>query len=565
MNQTSARKRIGEILQAAGVISDAALEDALRFQKETSLKLGECLVRLGHCREEDVTRALARQSGIPFVDVTKGTIAPEVIALIPRETAEAHNLLPVRLEGPGKLIIAVTDPLAVYNLEHLRFTLNIEFRCALTTESALLEALRRYYGIDKRQALSITEQAARVAKSGDDEGPIIRLVQNLFEDAAKARASDIHVEPMADRVRVRFRIDGVLRVAADLPKAVQGAVLSRLKLMSGMDIAERRKPQDGRATANTARKKLDVRVSALPGTHGESMVMRLLDKQEGLVSLERLGFDARDHERFRRVIRRPNGIMLVTGPTGSGKTTSLYAALQELNRPDVKIITAENPIEYHIPGINQCQVHHQIGLDFSRILRAMLRQAPNIILVGEIRDHETATIAIQAALTGHLVFSTLHTNDAPSALTRLVDMGVAPFLVSSSVAAVLAQRLMRKLCTRCKREHQPNAGELAAVGLTPARLGGRTVWAATGCDDCRNTGYSGRVGIFEMLEMSPDMREAVFNRESTARIREHARTSGGMLPLREDALRKVLAGTTSLEEVLRVLSKESVGVAAALE
>jgi type IV pilus assembly protein PilB len=566
MNQPAGRKHIGEILIAAGVIDAVKLEDALRYQRETGLKLGQCLLRLGHCREEDVVRALARQSGIPFVDVSKGNIAPEAIAAVPREIAEANNILPVKLEGPKKLILAVTDPLAIYNLEHLTFTLNIEFRCALTTEPAMLEGLRRYYGIDKREVLTITEQAVKAAKSaGDDDGPIIRLVQNLFEDAAKARASDIHVEPMADRVRVRFRVDGVLKVAADLPKAVQGAVLSRLKLMAGMDIAEKRKPQDGRAAAETVRKKLDVRVSALPGTHGECIVMRLLDKQEGLVSLERLGFDARDHERFRRVIRRPNGIMLVTGPTGSGKTTSLYAALQELNRPDVKIITAENPIEYHIPGINQCQVHHQIGLDFARILRAMLRQAPNIILVGEIRDRETATIAIQAALTGHLVFSTLHTNDAASALTRLVDMGVAPFLVSSSVAAVMAQRLLRKLCTRCKQEHDPDPGMLAGLGISKDRVGGRKFWRSVGCADCRHTGYSGRVGIFEMLEMSTDLREAVFQGASTAKLRDHARTSGGMLPLREDAIRKVLAGVTSGEEVLRVLSKESVGAGALAE
>lgn len=557
---TGARKLLGETLIAAKVLTREQLDDALKYQAETGLKIGECLVRLGHASAEDVTRALAKQAGMPYVDLRKGNIPPEVLATVPKDVVSDHKIIPVKVEGPGKVIFAVTDPLAAYNLEHLRFILKLDFRCALTTEEAMLDALNRYYGLKKRDASTVGEAAKVVGKKdvSADDAPIIRLVQGVFEDAIRARASDIHIEPMADRVRVRLRVDGVCRVSDNLPKAVQGAVLSRLKILANMDIAEKRKPQDGRIQIDVLAKSLDVRVSALPATHGESLVMRLLDKQEGLVSLERLGFEGEDKARFNRIIKRPNGILLVTGPTGSGKTTTLYAALQELNRPNVKIITAENPIEYHLPGINQCQVHHQIGLDFARILRAMLRQAPNVILVGEIRDSETASIAIQAALTGHLVFSTLHTNDAPSALTRLIDMGVAPFLVSSSVAAIMAQRLIRKLCTRCKVPHEATKTELESIGLSPEAVEGKTIYRAKGCDSCRRTGYSGRLAIFELLEMGPDLREAVFNGEPTSRLRSLAMTTGGMAPLRADAHRKILKGTTSIEEVLRVLSKELV-------
>lgn len=558
MQQQGPRRMLGEILVRAGALTEDQLQDALKYQAETGLKIGECLVKLGHVGPTDVTRALAKQANMPFVDVRKGKIAPEAIAAIPKDTATEHNVLPVKLEAPGKVILAVTDPLAAYNLEHLKFILNIEFRCALTTEEAMLEALERYYGVKKRDASTVGDAAKSVGGEGSsaDDAPIIRLVQQIFEDAVKSRASDIHIEPMADRVRVRLRVDGVLRVIDDLPKAIQGAVLSRLKIMGEMDIAEKRKPQDGRIHVEIGPKSLDVRVSCLPGTHGESLVMRLLDKQEGLVSLERLGFVGEDADRFHKIIKRPNGIFLVTGPTGSGKTTTLYAALQALNTPDTKIITAENPVEYHLAGINQCQVHHQIGLDFSRILRAMLRQAPNIILVGEIRDQETASIAIQAALTGHLVFSTLHTNDAPSALTRLIEMGVAPFLVSSSVAAVMAQRLMRRLCPRCKEAYQPTESEFESAGIDPRASEGRTIYRAAGCEDCRHSGYRGRVGIFELLQMGPELRDGVFRGEPTAKLRSLAVTTGGMSTLRDDAAAKVLAGETSIEELLRVLSKE---------
>jgi type IV pilus assembly protein PilB len=561
-NPAAPRPLLGEILARAGIVTQDKIDDALRYQKETGLKIGESLVRLGHCRLEDVVRALARQAGMPFVDVRKGVIPPETLRAVPKDVIVEHNVLPVKVEG-GVVVLAVTDPLAEYNLEHLRFLLSLDFKCALTTEEAMVEAMKRYFNVDKRDARTTGETAKRATKAGaakeDDEGPVIRLCNRMFEDAVRARASDIHVEPMADRVRVRFRVDGVLRIAAEYPNHLQAAIVSRLKLMGEMDLAEKRKPQDGRIVYKGEEREIDVRVSALPASHGESMVMRILDKSTGLVSLERLGLMGEDLKRFRKVLKRPNGIFLVTGPTGSGKTTTLYAALQELNKPNVKIITAENPVEYHLAGVNQCQVRHQIGLDFVKILRAMLRQAPNIILVGEIRDRETASIAVQAALTGHLVFSTLHTNDAPTAITRLIDMGAAPFLVSSSVCAVLAQRLMRKLCGRCKQTATPTDEDLRAVGLRREDAEGKTFYRAKGCDECRGVGYRGRFGIYELLEMSPELREATFKNEPTHRIRELARTTGGMASLRDDAIRKALAGDTSLEEVLRVLSKESVG------
>ncbi len=376
----------------------------------------------------------------------------------------------------------------------------------------------------------------------------------MIGQAVEQRASDINVEPMDGRVRVRFRKDGLLVEVGTHEPQLAAPILSRLKLMAGMDIAEKRKPQDGRIAVSVQGRPIDVRASVLPASHGESMVMRLLDKERGLVSLTELGFADSDLDRFRAIIKRPNGIVLVTGPTGSGKTTTLYAALKELNRPDVKIITAEDPVEYEIQGINQVQVHHKIGLNFARILRAMLRQAPNVILVGEIRDVETAEVAIQAALTGHLVFATLHTNDAPSALARLVDMGVKPFLVSASIQAVLAQRLVRRLCPACRVAAAPAESELRAVGLDPARLAARTLYAARGCAECGFSGYDGRVGVYELMELDPALRDMVFRNEPTQALRTQGERSGRLSTLRQDGLRKVLAGVTTISEVLGIVS-----------
>jgi type II secretory ATPase GspE/PulE/Tfp pilus assembly ATPase PilB-like protein len=396
------------------------------------------------------------------------------------------------------------------------------------------------------------EEGARMkSERKGDEAAIVRLVNLIISEGVRERASDVHVEPLGNRLRVRYRVDGVCREVESPPKRLQGSIIARLKLMSGMDLAEKRRPQDGRILMKTAGRQIDLRVSAVPTTDGESIVMRILDKESVMVNLTELGFEEADLEHFERIIRQPNGIFLVTGPTGSGKTTTLYAALHALNRPDTKILTAEDPVEYHISGINQTQVMPEIGRTFPAILRAMLRQAPEVILVGEIRDSETAEIAIRSALTGHLVFSTLHTNDAPTSVPRLIDLGVKPFLVSSSVVAAMAQRLVRLLCKNCKEPYEYPEKHLRGVGWKPEDLEGVTLYRAVGCGDCNGTGFRGRTGIFEMMEMTHDLQEMAFRKATAGEIRAKARALG-MTTLMEDGLRKVLRGATCLEEVLRV-------------
>jgi len=545
------RKRLGEILLQMGLVTNAKIEEALTHARRTGARLGEALIDLQMVTEEQITKALCRQNKLPFVDLSKVRLKEDVVDLIDSRVAEEYDVVPVKRQG-RQIFVAIRDPNQVYQADGLQFVLNAEVKFALTTPSALTNAKAEYYGVGEKVAARGAAAMAAAEEAEDEDAPIIRLVHQMLEEALRARASDVHVEPMADRVRIRFRVDGICHEAKSLPKDIQGAVLSRLKIMAGMDIAEKRKPQDGRIQVNLIGREIDLRVSALPATNGESMVMRILDKEVALVELPQLGFDTGDYARFKKIIEKPNGIFLVTGPTGSGKTTSLYAALKELNRPNTKIITAENPIEYHIKGINQCEVRHGIGLDFQRILRSMLRQAPNIILVGEIRDLETAEIAIQAALTGHLVFSTLHTNDAPSALTRLIDMGVKPFLVSTAVLAVMAQRLLRSLCDNCKAPWEPEPAKMRALNMTEEMLEGHTVYKAVGCKECRYEGYRGRKGIFEMFEMDARMRDLTFEGASTQELRSQARASCGMLTLREDGVRKILAGMTSPDEVLRV-------------
>jgi type IV pilus assembly protein PilB len=402
-------------------------------------------------------------------------------------------------------------------------------------------------------------EALRIqAAGGDDEGPVIRLVNLIIDTAYHMRASDIHIEPMADRVRIRYRIDGVCLEKDTVPKNMQAPLIARFKILSGMDIAEKRLPQDGRIKRMIANSDIDFRVSSLPGVHGPSVVLRILRPDAVNIGIESLGFEQDNYEQFQGIIKRPNGIFLVTGPTGSGKTTTLYAALQELNKPDKKIITAEDPVEYMFAGMNQCQVKEDIGLTFDKILRAMLRQAPNIILVGEIRDGEVADIAIQAALTGHLVFSTLHTNDACSAITRLIDMGVKPFLVASSIQAIMAQRLIRVICKKCKVvDENPNPFHLRLLGIDPAETKKRPVYKGAGCPACHNTGYKGRLGIFEMIEMNNELRELAYKRAPTSELRTAARASG-MRTLAEDGVLKVFTGVSTPEEVSRTAQVEGV-------
>ncbi len=514
--------------------------------ERSGLTLQEALLRQGRVDEATLFRALAKLHGMPFVDLTKGRIAAEILERVPADVARDQGLLPL-MEKQGKLVVAVDDPLKSIVADQLQFLLGGEVVCALAAPSALRQATAQYYG--DAGGTSVAQVMGGDAEASDD-APIVRLVSRMFADALEDRASDIHIEPSQAGVRIRFRVDGMLREVAEHPVHLASSLLSRLKIMAKMDIAEKRKPQDGRIGVQIQGRDLDVRVSVLPTGHGETMVMRILDRSANLIPLSELGFDESDETWFRRILDRPNGIVLVTGPTGSGKTTTLYAALRELNRQDVKIITAEDPVEYRIPGINQVQVHGKVGLSFARILKAMLRCAPNVILVGETRDLETAETAIQASLTGHLVFTTLHTNDAASALTRLADLGIPPFLVSASVQAVLAQRLVRRLCPECKQSYEPEAEELRVLGLQPQE--GLRLHRPRGCRACEGSGYRGRVALYERLEMDNPLRELCFRGAPLEELREHALSTGALSPLLRDGARKALAGTTSVQEVLRV-------------
>jgi len=561
------RQKIGEILISWGVITEEALSGALKYGMENGKRVGEALVELEHCKEEDVTKALATQFGLEYIDLDRNIIPSSALDLIPSDLVKRHMVLPVEQEA-GRLKVVITDPLDLETMDLLRFRLNTELTPVLAPASKVRDYINRFVdttGDELSQTMKSIDDAGpkdedfAVEADGDDEegdAPIIRLINLLIGEAVRSRASDIHIEPMSNRVRVRYRIDGVCLVRDDIPKNMQAAVTTRLKIMAGVDIAERRLPQDGRIKMVIGGEPIDFRVSACPAYHGESIVLRILRPESANVGIEKLGFEQSNYEQFVRIIRRPNGIFLVTGPTGSGKTTTLYAALQELNRPDKKIITAEDPVEYNFTGMNQCQVREEIGLSFSKILRAMLRQAPNIILVGEIRDREVGDVAIQAALTGHLVFSTLHTNDAPSAITRLIDMGIKPFLVASSIQAIMAQRLIRLICPDCKVEDPaPDRFTLRLLGFTDEELEGKTIYKGAGCPRCTNTGYRGRQGIFEMLQMNAELRELAFNRSPANQLRKAAEAAG-MRNLLGDGKIKILRGVTTPEEIARITQEE---------
>ncbi len=548
----SAHKKLGQILIDMGHIDERKLTEGLEHQRRVpGIKLGKALLDLAFVDETQLAKALCRQFKLPFVDLSRALIPDDVAQLVPTNVVNDFGIVPVKLHQ-GKLLLATDDPMVTFTADDIRFVLNRDLMFALTTSSALNNVRAEAYGLGEKVEIKERRRGFEDAEATEEEAPVIRLCHEILEQALGQRASDIHVEPLEERVRVRYRVDGVCYEAHSLEKDLTGPVITRFKVMAKMDISEHRKPQDGRISIKLMGRPIDLRVSLIPATAGESIVMRILDREAGLVDLADLGFVGEDRDRFDRVIKRPNGIFLVTGPTGSGKTTTLYAALKTLNKPNVKIITAENPVEYNLPGINQAEVRHDIGLNFGRILRSMLRQAPNIILVGEIRDQETADIAIQAALTGHLVFSTLHTNDAPSALTRLIDMGVKPFLAATAIMAVMAQRLVRKICETCRQPHEPSGTMLAAIGLTAEGVRGRTIYRAVGCKECRFEGYRGRIGIFELFQMDSALRELVYKGASGAEIRAQARISGGLRSLREDGVRKVLEGTTTIEEILRV-------------
>ena len=556
---------LGDLLVQQRVITRAQREEAEANQQTEGGSLEEALLRMGLVTQPDVTRAWAAHLGREVVDLETVQVSPALLELIPQAIAKRQNIVPInRLNR--RIIVASAEPLDFNTLDNLRFLLGSDIDYVLATRDALQEMLNRCYGsveesVDTLLSEFTDSEITRVdmggAKPGRDEdsdAPIVKLVYMIINDAIKGRASDIHIEPLESRLRIRYRVDGVCHEIQNPPKRLQGAMLSRVKIMSGMDIAEKRLPQDGRIQMRVGGRDIDFRVSALPAQHGESMVLRILDRESVMVSIEDLGFDPGDHQRFNRIIKRPNGIFLVTGPTGSGKTTTLYSALNVLNRPDTKIITVEDPVEYQISGINQVEVKAEIGLTFGRVLRSVLRQAPDVILVGEIRDRETAEIAIQASLTGHLVFSTLHTNDASSALTRLIDMGVKPFLVASAVMAVMAQRLVRRICAECREETTPPESRLEAAQMTPEQIATTTFYAGAGCRSCSNTGYRGRIAIFELMEMNPTLRELAFNCAPTMEI-FRAAVAAGMTTLRQDAIRKVIAGVSTLEEVVRITAK----------
>jgi type IV pilus assembly protein PilB len=554
------RRKLGEILYKSGLIDKQALVDALKTSQKNNKRLGETLVELGLVSEDDVSRAIAHQFDLDFVDIDKHSISQNTLQLIPEEIIQKYGVLPLGKEN-GRLRIAISDPLDLDTLDMLRFRLNSEIECSIASPGKIRAFIDRK--IDEVRS-SIDATAAELAEEGhtieaeirkaeaageDDEGPVIRLVNLIIDEAVHLKASDIHFEPMSDRVRVRYRVDGVCSERDNIPKSMQASVMTRLKILSGMDISEKRIPQDGRIQRGIDNRKIDFRVSALPGYHGESVVLRILEPESINIGIQALGLGDEDYKKFIEIIKRPNGIFLVTGPTGSGKSTTLYSALKELNKPDKKIITAEDPVEYNVSGINQCQVKEEIELTFAKILRSMLRQAPNVILVGEIRDSEVADIAIQAALTGHLVFSTLHTNDATSAITRLIDMGVKPFLVASSIQAIMAQRLVRRICTNCKVvDENPDPHYLRLLNIKPDDIKKYPVYKGAGCSRCHNIGYKGRQGIFEILEMNTKLRELAFACASASELRKAA-IAGGMRTLLEDGKEKIFKGITTPAEV----------------
>ena len=554
------------ILISEGIVSAEQLAEALQLARSSGKKLHDEVVRLGYAPGDKVMKALAKAFRIKLVDLSTLEVDPSIVGLLPESVARENTIFPLAEEG-SSLRVATCDPSDIDTQEKLRFILNREVELALAPREQIVEAINRYYGTSDGEsadsmlqeftdtAIDFTEtaveQAANQAQEETSDAPVVKLVNLIITEAVALRASDIHIEPFEDRVRIRYRIDGRLVERDNPPRRLLGAILSRIKILSKLDIAERRRPQDGRIKLTADGKDYDLRVSVMPTNHGQTVVMRILDKDNIRVGIRQLGLSEGDFRQFKNLIRRPNGIILVTGPTGSGKTTTLYASLNELNRPDTKIITAEDPVEYYLAGINQVEVKHQIGLDFARVIRSMLRQAPNVILVGEMRDTETAQMGIQASLTGHLVFSTLHTNDAPGAITRMIDMGVPAYLVASSVIAVMAQRLVRVNCTKCKQPFQPLDAQIEAAGVTPEMLKGATFMKGRGCAHCQKSGYKGRLGIFELMVMNSKIRELAFQGAPTNEIRRAA-VGSGMNVMFNDGVQKVLRGITSFDEVFRV-------------
>ncbi len=549
--------RFGQLLLRAGIITEQQLNDALEVHRATGNPIGRVLVDLKYVSQADLLRVMARQMGVSFVDL--GETNPEIpaINLVPRDLAERYTLMPVSLKD-GTLTVAMAEPQNIMALDDLRIVTGIDIKTVIATKDDITDAIEEYYKVAHTSSEdyfvgsdALAEEELSELTEVESEAPAVKLVNFIIQKAVADRASDIHIEPQENDVRVRFRIDGVLIEVMRSPKSTQASLLSRFKIMAEMDIADSRRPQDGHCQVTVGGHRIDFRVSTLPTVYGERVVLRILRKDSILLQLSDLGFSPRSLERFQSSFTKPYGAILVTGPTGSGKSTSLYAAINVLNDPARHILTAEDPVEYRLDGVNQCQINHKAGLTFARALRSFLRCSPDVILVGEIRDQETAQIAIESALTGHLVLSTLHTNDSASAVTRLVEMGVEPFLVSSAVDCVLAQRLARKLCPECKEQFKPSRQVLTDSGFDADNLP-ETVYRAGGCKKCGQTGYRGRVGVHEVLMMSEELSRACVEGATAEKIKQIA-IEQGMITLRQDGLEKVREGLTSIEEVMRVI------------
>jgi type IV pilus assembly protein PilB len=540
-----------ELLVEAGTLSQQEVSDT-RDSLSGNQTVIERLLHDQRMTEDDVAKVLAANAGTDFVDLERTSIHPDVFDAVPEDVARRYRVVPVSDDGLY-LTVAVADPLDFEALDTLPHVLNREVITVCAAHSSINQMIRAHYGeIEDAAATSGMSVAGDEGEITSEDAPIIKLVFGTLQEAFKMRSSDIHIEPLETSVRVRFRVDGKLAEVDTHPKKLLPAIIARLKVMSGtMSIAEKRLPQDGRIQIKVADKEVDLRVSSVPSNHGESIVMRILDKSALVLGLAQLGFFSDDEETFEQLIGLPDGIILVTGPTGSGKTTTLYACLNHINKPDRKIITVEDPVEYELAGINQVMVKTDIGMTFAAALRAMLRQAPNIIMIGEIRDAETANIAINASLTGHLVFSTLHTNDAPSAVARLADIGIKRFLIASAVRAIIAQRLVRNLCPECKTEIPLSDKEMRALNIDAERAAAATIFGPKGCEKCRQLGYKGRMGLFEMFTIDDEVRHMINQNLTTVQLRRRARELG-MRTLREDGIRKVLAGLTAAEEVIHV-------------
>jgi type IV pilus assembly protein PilB len=561
--------RLLELLVKENLLTAEQSMKASAEQRRTSERLGAVLKRLGYLGEDELLDFLSRKYGIPVINLSRVEVTEEIIKLVKKEIVQKYQVFPVRKVG-NTLTLALSDPTVVLAIDDVQLATGLHVIPVLASDAAIKEAIDKAYtdsaarldeilqkeqqvGADSLELLDRSASKVDISELGEEAGeqPVIRFVNLILADAIRKRASDIHLEPYEKVFRVRYRIDGVLHDVMAPPKQMEAAILSRVKIMANMDIAERRLPQDGRISVKFSSKEVDLRVSSLPTIFGEKIVMRILDKTGVVLDLQKLGFEEDDLERFRKVILTPYGMVLVTGPTGSGKSTTLYAAVSTINSPEINILTAEDPVEYNLPGVNQVHVREDIGMTFQAALRAFLRQDPDVILVGEMRDTETAQIAIRAALTGHLVFSTLHTNDAPSTVTRLLDMGIVPFLVSSSLLLVVAQRLCRRICLECREQIDLPLSVLLDVGFKPEEAESVKVFKGVGCSACANTGYRGRMAIHEILYVNPELQDAIVKQRPANELKEIA-TKHGMRSLRQGGLRKVAMGMTTLDEIIRV-------------